>query len=156
MFYRQENKLNEGTNPTIRIPARFRGVEIMIECLNSKQEREGYINKKRYLNPKKKLWGYLEGNRVKDEKGYTLLILQVDGTITYNEELQEEEKGQLKENKILDLSGGLIFEFLKEKQQIINAAGEPVLLFNGSIQEIEQLENIDFFGIVTIFLELFS
>ncbi len=128
----------------------------MIECLNKEQKLEGYIDHKRYLDKKKKLWGYLDGNRAKDKKGYTLLILRSDGTITYNEELEEEEKGQLSENKILDLSGGLIFELLKEKKQIANVMGNPVLLLNGPTREIEELENIDLFGIAAVILELFS
>jgi hypothetical protein len=68
------------------------------------------------LDRKKRLKGYLDGNRVKDKGNYTLLILRADGTITYGEELGEEEQGKLSENKILDLSGRLIFEFLKQKR----------------------------------------
>ena len=130
--------------------------EWMIECLNKEQKLEGYIDKKQYLDKKKRLRGYLDGNRVKDKGNYTLLILRADGTITYGEELEEEVQGKLSENKILNLNGVLIFEFLKEKRQIVNVVGKLVLLLNGPTREIEELENIDFFGVATILLELFA
>jgi len=125
----------------------------MIECLNNKKKVEGYIDGKRYLNRKKKLWGYLDGNTAKDKEGYLLLILRDDGIITWNE---GEEQGSLKDNKIYTLDDKLLYEFLKEKRQIIGIDRTPALYLEGPTHEIEQLTNIDFFGIAAIILELFS
>ena len=57
----------------------------LIECLNNDKKLEGYIDGKRYLDRKKKVWGYLEGNIAKDKEGYPLLILRENGMITWNE-----------------------------------------------------------------------
>ena len=125
----------------------------MIECLNQKKKTEGFIDGKRYLNKKKKLWGYLDGNVAKDKEGYPLLILREDGVITWNE---GEEQGYQKDNKIFLSNGELIYEFLKEKRQIIDREERPVLYLEGSTKEIEELNNLDFFGTAAIILELFS
>lgn len=45
----------------------------------------GFIDGKKYLNKKRKLIGFLENNEFKDETGSTLLILQDNGVITWNE-----------------------------------------------------------------------
>ncbi|MFX1296770.1 MAG: hypothetical protein ACFFD2_18180 [Promethearchaeota archaeon] len=128
----------------------------MIECLNKKEKVEGYVDGKQYLDKKKRLQGFLEQNSVKDKNGYILLILRENNVITLNEELEYEEMGYLKENKIYNKNNGLIFEFLKDKREILDRIGKIVLFLKGTANEIEKLNNIDFFGIATIFLELFS
>lgn len=125
----------------------------MIECLNKERKIEGYIDGKQYLNRKKKLWGYLDGNVAKSDTGYPLLILREDGVITWNE---GEEQGYLKENKIFTTNNVLVYEFLKERRQILNRTGKLVLYFEGTAREIEELNTLDFFGIAAIILELFS
>lgn len=125
----------------------------MIECLNAKKKVAGYIDGQKYLDAKKKLWGYLDGKIAKAKDGYPLLILRDDGVITYNE---GEEQGYIKENKIFWYNDKLIYEFLKEKRQILGSKGEPVLFLEGETREIEQLTNLDFFGIAAIILELFA
>lgn len=58
---------------------------IMIEVFNKKMKLIGFIDGKKYLNKKRKLIGFLENNEFKDETGSTLLILQDNGVITWNE-----------------------------------------------------------------------
>ncbi|MFX0062814.1 MAG: hypothetical protein ACFFC7_11595 [Candidatus Hermodarchaeota archaeon] len=122
----------------------------MIEVFNKMGKLEGYIDGKQYLDRKKRLIGFLEENVAKDKTGYPLLILKDNGEITWNEgELQ----GYLKDSKIYNLQDDLIFEFLKEDGKINNSKEEVVLDLRGNLEEIE---DIDFFGIAAIFLELFA
>ncbi|MFX1535205.1 MAG: hypothetical protein ACFFDI_13355 [Promethearchaeota archaeon] len=122
----------------------------MIEVFNKLGKLEGYIDGKRYLNRRKKLIGFLEGNVAKDKTGYPLLILTENNEITWNEgELQ----GYLKDSKIYTLNDDLIFEFSKEKGKIYNSKEEVVLDLRGNL---EGIEDVDFFGIAAIFLELFA
>ena len=125
----------------------------LIECLNNDKKLEGYIDGKRYLDRKKKVWGYLEGNIAKDKEGYPLLILREDGMITWNE---GEEQGYMKENKIFLPNNELLYEFLKDKRLIQNSQEEIVLQLVGTTREIEELGNLDFFGIAAVILELFA
>lgn len=125
----------------------------MIKCLYRDKKLRGFIDGKSYLNEKKKLWGYLDGNIAKDKEGYPLLILQEDGIITWNE---GEEQGSLQENKIFNLNGKLLYEFNLQKRQILDNEGNPILFLEGETRELEQLTNLDFFGITAIILELFA
>jgi hypothetical protein len=123
----------------------------MIEVLNKKMKLVGFIEGKQYLNKKKKLIGFLENNEFKDSSGYTLLILQVNGAITWNE---GEQQGYIKEGKIYSsFEDRVLFEFKKENEKILDFNGDTVLHLKGNL---ESLEDEDFFGIAGQFLELFA
>lgn len=123
----------------------------MIEVLNKKDKLEGYIDGKKYLNKKSKLLGYIENNEFKDKSGYTLLILTEDGNITWNE---GEKQGWVEDGKIYSsLDNSLIFEFKKDKGQILDSEGDVILYFKG---DFEKLDDLDFFGIAGQYLELFA
>lgn len=123
----------------------------MIEVLNKKDKLEGYIDGKKYLNKKSKLLGYIENNEFKDKSGYTLLILTEDGNITWNE---GEKQGWVEDGKIYSsLDNRLIFEFTKDKGQILDSEGDVILYFKG---DFEELDDLDFFGIAGQYLELFA
>jgi len=120
-----------------------------------KDEIIGLVDGKKYLSRKKKLWGYLEGNAAKDKKGYPLLYIKDDGTITLNEEWDFEEQGYLKENKIFYKgSDEIIFSFHKGKYGIENHLNNKVIYLKGD--NLENLTEMDFFGISAILLELFA
>jgi len=123
----------------------------MIEVFNKKEKLEGFIEGKKYLNKKKKLIGYLENNEFKDKTGYTLLILKENGAITLNE---GEQRGNIKEGKIFSsFDERILFEFKKEKGEIVDSDGNTVLYLKG---ELGSLNDEDFFGIAGQFLELFA
>ena len=123
----------------------------MIEVLNKKDKLEGYIDGKKYLNKKSKLLGYIENNEFKDKSGYTLLILTENRDITWNE---GEKQGWVEDGKIYSsLDNSLIFEFKKDKGQILDSEGDVILYFKG---DFEKLDDLDFFGIAGQYLELFA
>ncbi len=123
----------------------------MIEVLNKKMKLVGFIEGKQYLNKKKKLIGFLENNEFKDNTGYTLLILQDNGVIAWNE---GEQQGYIKESKIYSsLDDRALFEFKKENEKILDYNGDTVLYLKGNL---DTLEDVDFFGIAGQFLELFA
>ena len=123
----------------------------MIEVYNKKEKLEGFVNGNKYMNKKKKLLGYLENNEFKDNTGYTLLILKENGDITWNE---GKEQGYLKEGKFFSyIDDRMIFDFKKEKGKIVNSDGDTVLYLKG---DIDSLNDEDFFGIISQFLELFA
>ena len=123
----------------------------MIEILNKKIKLIGFVEGKKYLNKKKKLIGFIENNEFKDKTGYTLLILQDNGVITWNE---GEQQGYIKEGKIYSsLDDRVLFEFKKEIKKILDSNGDTVLYLKGNL---ESLEDEDFFGIAGQFLELFA
>ncbi|MFX1568574.1 MAG: hypothetical protein ACFFCV_09415, partial [Promethearchaeota archaeon] len=78
-----------------------------------------------------------------------------DGKITLNEDWNFEEQGYLKENKIFySGSDELILSFHKEKSEIQNHHNNRMIYLRG--EGIENLTDIDFFGISAILLELFA
>ena len=62
----------------------------------------------------------------------------------------------MKENKIFFPNNELLYEFLKDKRLIQNSQEEIVLQLVGTTREIEELGNLDFFGIAAVILELFA
>jgi hypothetical protein len=124
----------------------------MIEVYNyrfKKDKIDGYINGKEYLNRKKKLQAYLEGNNYY-QGADLLLIIREDGVITYSD---GDEQGRLKEGKIYSYLGGLLYEFSKEDGKIYDSDKNILLELRGNTEE---LDDLDFFGIAGYFLELFA
>jgi hypothetical protein len=125
----------------------------MIEVYNyrfKKDKIDGYINGKEYLNTKKKLKAYLEGNNFY-QGADLLLILREDGVITYSD---GDEQGNLKDGKIYTYQGGgLLYEFSKDEGLILDSDKNTLLELKGNVKD---LDDLDFFGISAYFLELFS
>lgn len=131
----------------------------MIEIYEKGKKKDislGYVDGKKYrYGKKKKLWGYLEDNVARDESGYPLLILKEDGTITLNEDWNYEEQGYLKDNEIrYSGSDELIFSFHKDKREIQNYVNNKTIYMRG--EGIDELDEMDFFGISAILLEMFA
>ena len=128
-------------------------VAIMIEVYNyrfNKDKINGYINGKEYLNKKKKLKAYLEGNNFYQGVDL-LLILREDGVITYSD---GDERGKLQDGKISTYQGGgVLYEFSKDEGKIYDSDRNIVLELRGNT---EDLDDLDFFGIAGYFLELFA
>lgn len=122
----------------------------MIEVLGKNDQIIGYINGIQYLNAKKNLEGFLDGNIVKHKNGEILLKIDDRGDIFYD---WDEKVGYLKDGKIYFHNGDLIYKYSKDTAQIYDSQGKVVIHLKGYIDEIR---DIDFFGIATIFLELFS
>ena len=123
----------------------------MIEIYNDKDKLEGFIEGKQYFNKKKKKIGLIEKNMFKDKSGYTLLYLLDNGDIDGNE---GENLGYIENGNIFSSADErLIFEILREKGEIYNSNGDKVLHLKGDFND---LEDLDYFGIVGQFLELFS
>ena len=119
-----------------------------------KDKIEGYVDGRRYLTRKKKLWGYLEGNVAKHKEGYTLLVLHPDGKITFNEDHDYKEAGYIQGGKIYSLDNTLLFSLHKDKQEILVHFNEEIYYLRGG--NIDNLNDSDFFGIAAIILELFA
>ena len=123
----------------------------MIEVYNDKDKLEGFIDGKQYLNKKKKKIGFIKKNKFKDKSGYTLLYLLENWDIDGNE---GENLGYMENGNIFSSADErLIYEILKEKGVINNSNGDKVLYLKGDFKD---LEDLDYFGIVGQFLELFS
>jgi len=123
----------------------------MIEVYNYKDKLEGFIDGKQYFNKKKKKIGFIKKNKIKDESGYTLLYLLDNGDIDGNEggNLGYIENG----NIFSSPDEHLIYEILKEKGEINDSTGDKVLYLKGDFKD---LEDLDYFGIVSRFLDLFT
>ncbi|MFX1572368.1 MAG: hypothetical protein ACFFB0_06430 [Promethearchaeota archaeon] len=117
----------------------------MIEVLNRHKKRIGFIEENKFFNEKKKLLGSIEKGIVKNEKGRVLIrIDKHDGIFFENEQV-----GFILESTIYYREKP-IYEFSKEKGEIHTSDGNKSLILKG---EIENLEDGDFFGIASVYLE---
>ncbi len=123
----------------------------MIEVYNYKDKLEGFIDGKQYLNKNKKKIGFIKKNKFKDQSGYTLLYLLDNGDIDGSEggNLGYMENG----NFFSSPDERLIYEILKEKGEINDSTGDKVLYLKGDFKD---LDDLDYFGIVSRFLDLFA
>ncbi len=124
----------------------------MIEVYNyrfNKDKIEGYIDGRDYLNRKKKVKAYLDRNYF-IKRGQVTLILQEDGIITYSD---GEVQGRLEDGKIYWMDNELIFEFSKAEGKIYDSETNIILELRGNVEE---LDDLDFFGIAGYFFELFA
>lgn len=117
----------------------------MIEVLNKKRKRIGFIEEKKFFNKKHKLIGFLEENIVKDKNGNTILKLDRHDDIFFD----NEQVGYLLDSKIY-FREDPIFEISKEKKQIISNKGNEVIKLKENDQSIEDL---DYFGTTAIFFK---
>jgi hypothetical protein len=124
----------------------------LIEILDPKEKVIGYVEGKNYLNEKKRKIGWFdEDDRiVRDKNDYPLLIIDEEGIISYND---GEEVGYLKDYKIFFYDDSLIYELNKDEGKILKDNGDIALILKG---DISKLNGLDFFGICSIYLELFS
>ena len=117
----------------------------MIEVLNKKKKRIGFIEGKKFFNKKHELIGYLEGNIVKNNNGHNLLRLDQHDDIF----LGSEPVGYILDSKIF-IREEPIFEISKEAKKITSNQNKDALFLRGNGQTID---DIDYFGIITIFFE---
>ena len=123
----------------------------MIEVYNDKDKLEGFIDGKQYLNKKQKKIGFIKKNKFKDKSGYTLLYLLDNGDIDGSE---GRNLGYMENGNIFSSADErLIYEILKEKGEINDSNGNKVLYLKGDFKD---LEDLDYFGIVSRFLDLFA
>ncbi|TFF85238.1 MAG: hypothetical protein EU551_04450 [Promethearchaeota archaeon] len=124
----------------------------MIEVLDPKEKVIGYIEGKDYLDKKKRRIGWFDEDNsiVRDKNNYPLLIIDEKGIISYND---GEQVGYLKENKIFFYDDSLIYKLVKDEGKILQYNGDVALILKG---EISKLNGLDFFGICSLYLELFS
>lgn len=118
---------------------------ILIEVLNNKKKRIGFIEGKKFFNKKHELIGYLEGNIVKNNNGHNLLRLDQHDDIF----LGSEPVGYILDSKIF-IREEPIFEISKEAKKITSNQNKDALFLRGNGQTID---DIDYFGIITIFFE---
>jgi hypothetical protein len=115
----------------------------------------GLIESKKFGNWKKKLMGYLDGIVAKDKNCHPLLYLKDEGKIISNEDWKREEMSYLKDEKIYSIGKDkLLFSFHKVKGEIHNNSKGKVIYLRG--EGINELIDLDFFGICAIFLDLFA
>ena len=120
-------------------------VDVMIEVLNKKKRRIGFIEGRKFFNKKHKLIGYLEGNAVKTKIGNILLKLDKHDDIFCG----NEQVGFILDSRIY-FREEPIFEFSKEKREIHTLDGKEILTLIGNN---EKLNDLELFAISTIFLE---
>jgi hypothetical protein len=116
----------------------------MIEILN-KKKKIGFIKGDVYLDKKRRLIGYLEGNIVKNRDGYPLLKLDDHNDIFIGDELV----GFILDSKIY-FREEPVFEISEEEREIYSIDGENILELKGNHQNIE---TSDLIGIATVFLK---
>jgi len=130
----------------------------MIEVYEKGKKKDrtlGFIDGKKYLTRKKKLWGYLEGNVAKHENNYPLLYLKEDGKITLNEDWEYYEQGYIKNGEIrYSGSDELILSLHKDKGEVHHHGSNSITYLRG--EGIKDLTDEDFFGMSAILFELFS
>lgn len=116
----------------------------MIEILNKKNKRIGFIEGEKCFNKKHKLIGYLDGNELKNKEGNVILKLDKHDDIfmgndqvgfIYNSEIYFREQP--------------VFEVLKEKREIYTSDRKKVLKLKGNH---EKVDDIDFVAIAVLFL----
>ena len=117
----------------------------MIEVLNKKNKRIGFIEGTKFFDKKHKLIGYLEGNVVKTKIGNILLKLDKHDDIF----LGNEQVGFILDSQIY-LREKPVVEFSKEKREIHTLDGKEILTLIGNN---EKLNDLELFAISTIFLE---
>ncbi len=117
----------------------------MIEVLNEKKKRIGFIEGRKIFDKKHKLIGYLDGNTVKNKTGYILLKLDKQDDIFFG----NEQVGFILDSQIYFREEPM-FEFSKDKRGILTLDGKEILRLIGNH---EKLKDLELFAIATIFLE---
>ena len=117
----------------------------MIEVLNKHKKRIGIIEGSRFFNEKNKLLGTLDNGVVKNDKNRVLIRIDKHNGIFF----ENEQVGFILDFTIY-FREKPTFEFSKEKGEIHTSDGKQTLILKG---EIEKLEDVNFFGIASIYLE---
>ncbi len=117
----------------------------MIEIINKKKKKVGFIERGKYFDKKHQLVGYLDKNTVKAKNGHTLLQLDKHDDILAH----KEQVGFILNSKIY-FREEPIFEFSKERRELHTSDDKNHLILEGNHEEINKL---DFFALATIFLK---
>jgi hypothetical protein len=128
----------------------------MIEVLNKKEKLLGYVEGKKYYDEKGNLIGFLEGNIYKMKDGYPILTLD-DNKYLIDE--NDEKIGYLEENYFrfpdswMYSSGLSILDrgFSSETGELYDHKGKVIGYVRGNI---ENLTDLDYFGILSSFYDL--
>jgi len=117
----------------------------MIEVLNKHKKRIGIIEGSKFFNEKKKLLGSLENGIIKNDKNRVLIKIDKHNDIFF----ENDQVGFILESTIY-FREKPTYEFSKEKGELHTSDGKQTLILKG---EIEKLEDVNFFGIASIYLE---
>jgi hypothetical protein len=117
----------------------------MIEILNRKKKRIGFIEGKNFYNKKHKKIGYIEGNIVKNNNGHNLLRFDRHDDIF----LGSDPVGYILDSKIYFREEPL-FEISEQAQKISSLKDKESIFLKGNSQKIDSL---DYLGVITIFFE---
>ena len=117
----------------------------MIEVLNKHKKRIGIIEGSKFFNEKKKLLGSLENGIIKNDKNRVLIKIDKHNDIFF----ENDQVGFILESTIY-FREKPTYEFSKEKGELHTSDGKQTLTLKG---EIEKLNDVDFFGIASIYLE---
>ncbi len=96
-------------------------------------------------------YGFLKDNKIyhlTDKHRKKLVKMKKKGLI------QDDTIYNLPDAVLSQFPDALIYQISANKTQILDAKNRPVLALNGPTNEIEQLSNLDLFGIITVFLDL--
>ncbi len=116
----------------------------MIEILNKKNKRIGFIEGVKCFNKKHKLIGYLEGNELKSNNGFVILKLDKHNDLFIN----NDQVGFIYNSEIY-IREQPVFKVLKEKREIYTLDRKKVLKLKGNH---EKIDDIDFVAIAALFL----
>ena len=118
----------------------------MLEVYNNKHKKIGYIDGKNYFDKKKRKIGSLEGEMVKNKRGFPLLKIDKHNSIFL---LDNEHVGFILDSKIGNEDGPMC-EISKEKGELLDPEGQVLLSLKGNY---ETLELVDYFGIAATYLK---
>ena len=113
----------------------------MIEILNKKNKRIGFIEGEKCFNKKHKLIGYLEGNELKSKNGFVILKLDEHNDLF----VRNDQVGFIYNSEIY-IREQPVFEVSKE---IYTLDQKKVLKLKGNH---EKVDDIDFVAIAALFL----
>jgi hypothetical protein len=120
----------------------------LLEIYNKRHKLIGYFDGNTFMNKKKKVIGVMEENTVKIEQSKVRLKLDEHDDIFIND--NKSQVGFILDSKIYNGDGGILFELLTDKGQILDNNGKSILYLEGnSVQP--KIEN--YFGVVAMFLE---
>ncbi len=114
-------------------------------------QNNGSITKDQVSSRLTETFGFLKDKRIYHFKPKHLKKLR---KMKKKGQIEDESIYNLPDTVLAQFPDALIYQITANKTQILDAKGRPVLILNGPSNEIEQLSELDFFGIVAVFLDL--